>query len=369
MTRILVIEDEKAILEEVIDWLGFEDFEALGAPNGREGLEIAIDKLPDLIVCDITMPEMDGYQVLLELRKQPETALIPFIFMTARADRSFMRHGMELGADDYVTKPFSRAELLAAIRSRLERQQTISEAHSRDLDSAKIKLSNLVASELRTPLASVTKVKQIIEHQIEQLSPDEIKDLLETLSIGTERLHHLVEQMVYLTYLETGQLSHPTVFSNPSVVYMWQIIPSVVDLSRRFADQNRDQEIRLDIRDGEAAVVADTPALKHALAELVANALNVSPPDSNVSIAEWKTDKSVWVSVVDQGMGMTPEEQMKELLPFRPINQGTPQDGAGMGLTIAARIIAAHGGEMTVHAIEGKGTQIIACLPLLGASQ
>ncbi len=366
MKRILVIEDEAAILEEVMDWLGFEEFEAAGASNGRLGLEAALEKVPDLIVCDITMPEMDGYQVLLELRKHPETALVPFIFLTARADRSFMRHGMELGADDYVTKPFSRAELLAAIRSRLERHQNIAEIHGRSLDDAKIKLSSLVANELRSPLSSVNKVKQIIEQQIDQLSPSEIKDLLETLSLGTERLHHLVEQMVYLTYLETGQLSRSIIFEKPSVVYMWQVIPSVVDLARRFADRNSDRDINLDVRDGDAAVIANTPALKHALAELIANALNESQQSGGVSVSEWKNEKSAWISIIDQGTGLTPAEKARAMMPFQ--SRGQAQEELSLGLTIAQRILEAHGGEMTIEAVEGKGTQIIVSLPLLGAT-
>lgn len=366
MIRILVIEDEAAILEEVLDWLGFEDYEAVGASNGRLGLESALAKVPDLIVCDITMPEMDGYQVLLELRKHPETTLVPFIFLTARADRSFMRHGMELGADDYVTKPFSRSELLAAIRSRLERHQNIAETHERSLEEAKVKLSSLVANELRSPLSSVNKVKQVIEQQIDQLSQGEIKDLLETLSLGTERLHHLVEQMVYLTYLETGQLSRAIIFEKPSLVYMWQIIPSVVDLARRFADRNNDQEIKLDVRDGDAAVIANTPALRHALAELIANALNESLQNSGVSVSEWKTEKSVWISILDHGTGLTPAEKARAMMPFQ--SRGQAQEDMSLGLTIAQRILEAHGGEMTVDAIEGKGTQVTISLPLLGGA-
>jgi two-component system, sensor histidine kinase and response regulator len=368
MRRILVIEDEEAILEEVLDWLAYEEFEAVGAANGRLGLDAALATPPDLIVCDITMPEMDGYQVLLELRKHKETSLVPFIFLTARADRSFMRHGMELGADDYLTKPFSRAELLAAIRSRLERHQTIADVHERGLEETKIKLSNMVANELRAPLSSVNKVKQIIEHQIEQLSADEVKDLLQTLSVGTERLHHLVEQMVYMTYLETGQLSHPQIFEKPSLVYMWQIVPSVVDLARSFADRNRAQEIKLDIRNGDAAVIADTAALKHALAELIANALNQSNDEQGVSVTQWKTEKSVWISIVDKGMGVPPVEQLQALLPYHAINQsGQDADEKGLALTISEQIIAAHGGEMTLNPVEGEGTQIVICLPLLGA--
>ncbi|MBN1965567.1 MAG: response regulator, partial [Anaerolineae bacterium] len=106
MTRVLVIEDEEPIRENIIEILEMEEFEAVGAANGLLGVEAAQENPPDLIICDITMPGLDGYEVLLQLRQDTATASIPFVFLTARADRSFMRHGMELGADDYLTKPF-----------------------------------------------------------------------------------------------------------------------------------------------------------------------------------------------------------------------------------------------------------------------
>lgn len=117
--KILIIEDEDTIREEVADWLLFEEYEVVSACNGREGVEMAISALPDLIVSDINMPEIDGYEVLQTLQMQPTTAMIPFIFLTARTDRQSMRYGMDLGADDYLTKPFSHSELMNAIQSRL----------------------------------------------------------------------------------------------------------------------------------------------------------------------------------------------------------------------------------------------------------
>lgn len=359
MPRVLVIEDEHAILEEVLDWLKFEGFESKGAPDGKQGVEIAQTWHPELIVSDITMPEMDGYQVILELRKDPKTALIPLIFLTARADRSFMRHGMELGADDYVTKPFTRAELLSSIRSRLSRTQKIAEIHESELEDAKTKLTRLVAHELRTPLSSVRVVKDIIERQLDQLDHDEIKDLMGTLGSGTERLHHLIEQMVYLTYLETGKLSHAAVFERPVVTYMWQVMPAIVDLARRFTYRNRDLSVDLEVRDSEASIIADIPALKHSIAEIISNAINFSPKDGIVSVKEWKADGSVWISVADTGKGMSAEDQKKALEPFTQINrEKVEQQGIGLGLTIAKRIVEIHGGELTIHSQEGKGTQV-----------
>ncbi|MBZ0299547.1 MAG: response regulator, partial [Anaerolineae bacterium] len=110
MTKILVVEDEAPLRESIVDTLSFEGYEVVQAEDGRKGLTCAQVEQPDLVVCDIAMPELNGYELLLKLREDPETATLPFIFLTARADRPFMRHGMELGADDYLTKPFTHAD-------------------------------------------------------------------------------------------------------------------------------------------------------------------------------------------------------------------------------------------------------------------
>ncbi len=144
MTTILVIEDEQAIRQNLLDLLEAEGFEAAGAENGRVGLERIFAKLPDLVVCDVTMPELDGHAVLRAVRGEPSTRALPFVFLTAKAERADLRAGMNLGADDYLTKPFSRTELLDAIRMRLRRA---AEAREREGDES----SSLLRAAPRAP--------------------------------------------------------------------------------------------------------------------------------------------------------------------------------------------------------------------------
>ncbi|NJL62652.1 MAG: EAL domain-containing response regulator [Methylacidiphilales bacterium] len=122
MTKILVIEDEVAVRENLLELLEAENFETIEAENGQIGIEKAICETPDLILCDLMMPEIDGFGVLTSIRSEPRTATIPFIFLTAKSAKGDFRQGMDLGADDYITKPFTRAELLSAIISRLSKQ-------------------------------------------------------------------------------------------------------------------------------------------------------------------------------------------------------------------------------------------------------
>ncbi|NMF66180.1 EAL domain-containing response regulator [Brasilonema octagenarum] len=134
MTKILVIEDEKLVRENIIDLLAAEDFDTIAAANGRIGLDLALSQTPDLILCDLMMPEVDGYGVLTRLREKPVTASIPFIFLTAKSARTDFRQGMDLGADDYLTKPFTRTELLNAIASRLTKQASLAKQVSTKFD-------------------------------------------------------------------------------------------------------------------------------------------------------------------------------------------------------------------------------------------
>ncbi|MUL38596.1 response regulator transcription factor [Gloeocapsopsis dulcis] len=132
MKKILVIEDEPPVRANIVDLLEFEDFEVVSAENGFLGALWAQEHLPDLIICDVMMPEINGYEVLHALHQDPMTATIPFIFLTAMADKADIRHGIEQGADDYLTKPFSADELLGAIATRLAKHETVMQQYNQE---------------------------------------------------------------------------------------------------------------------------------------------------------------------------------------------------------------------------------------------
>ncbi|WP_036481419.1 response regulator transcription factor [Myxosarcina sp. GI1] len=138
MTKILVIEDELFVRENITELLEAEDFEVFSTENGILGVLWAQENLPDLVICDIMMPEISGHDVLIEMRQSPSLALTPFIFLTAMADKADQREGMELGADDYLTKPFTRDELLGAIEVRLEKQQKLLEKYDSEHQRAEM---------------------------------------------------------------------------------------------------------------------------------------------------------------------------------------------------------------------------------------
>jgi CRP-like cAMP-binding protein/CheY-like chemotaxis protein len=152
--KVLIIEDNDDIRENVVEILMLAGYDAYAANNGKAGVELAIKLVPDIILCDIMMPELDGYGVLYMLNKNPDTAAVPFIFLTAKAERVDLRKGMEMGADDYLTKPFDDMDLLKAIEVRLEKKEQQKSYYSQSLD----RLGSLIAK--NTGLAELKKIIQ-----------------------------------------------------------------------------------------------------------------------------------------------------------------------------------------------------------------
>ncbi|MFA5245536.1 MAG: response regulator, partial [Pedobacter sp.] len=175
--KILIIEDNEDIRESSIEILELAGYDVLQAENGKIGVEIAQQQLPDMILCDIMMPELDGYGVLYLLSKNHETANIPFIFLTAKAERSDMRKGMEMGADDYLTKPFDDMELLNTIESRFHKKEKLNAFYSKSFEGLKLLANqNQGLDELQKIIAD-RKVKQVRKKQIIYYEGDTISGI------------------------------------------------------------------------------------------------------------------------------------------------------------------------------------------------
>jgi FOG: EAL domain len=158
MLKILVIEDDELIRETLLQLLESHSYRVIVAQNGRVGVQMALSEIPDLILCDVQMPEQDGYEVLRTLRQNSLAATIPFIFLTAQGGKTDFRRGMELGADDYLTKPFTKAELLGAIASRLSKRQTITQPLTVALQQAEARLKDLANDSTITNAVSPEKL-------------------------------------------------------------------------------------------------------------------------------------------------------------------------------------------------------------------
>jgi two-component system, OmpR family, alkaline phosphatase synthesis response regulator PhoP len=173
MVQILVIEDELSVRENIVDLLEAEDYRVVTTENGFMGLIWASEHMPDLIISDVMMPEIDGHDILRALRQNPVTAAIPFIFLTALSDKNDIRHGMNLGADDYLTKPYARIDLLNAIASRIEKNKTLAQP---TLHNAREAVAVTPADVLKQQFDNAAPKIHVAIHMLKDLQPGVRRD-------------------------------------------------------------------------------------------------------------------------------------------------------------------------------------------------
>lgn len=215
MVKILVVEDEVEIRANLLELLTLEGYEVIGADNGVTGLVGAMEYHPDLILCDVMMPELNGYDVLAALRQDPKTALIPFVFLTAFADKGDVRQGMDLGADDYLTKPFTCAEVLGAVETRLKKQAMITEQHQtqaaqviakqqqvkqfRDaLDKEKVELITDVRRKIKGTVLKLNRVTQVLQALPEGPERNQGLDLIQGVCAAEIKMLTRIPNFEYL---------------------------------------------------------------------------------------------------------------------------------------------------------------------------
>src|SRR5688572_11378259 len=170
MQKILVIEDTPDVRELITDTLRFNGYETVCAADGEAGIQAALAHLPDLILCDVQMPRKDGFEVLADLRRRPSTATIPFVFLTGQSDKFHMRQGMNLGADDFLAKPFMLQELMAAVKARLKKHETVTARSDEKLSQQRDSISLALPHELMTPLNGIIGFSSILMSDAATLS-------------------------------------------------------------------------------------------------------------------------------------------------------------------------------------------------------
>jgi diguanylate cyclase (GGDEF)-like protein len=196
MKKILIIEDEEMIRINLKELLEVEDFEVWEAENGEEGIKLAQVHQPDLILCDVMMPRLNGYAVLQQLRCDPLTATIPFIFMTALAERSNIRKGMELGADDYISKPCTATELLKAIRVRLEKHSIVKQHYQIQVQKVQDQLKQLIYIDNITNLPNRLALREQFENVKQTLNSEKFR-LIPIISVNIDRFRRINESWGY----------------------------------------------------------------------------------------------------------------------------------------------------------------------------
>lgn len=359
MKKILVIEDEKELLENLAFFLTLEDYDVYSANNGENGISIAFDIIPDLIICDINMPGIDGYEVLKQIRTNSNTRTTPFIFLTAHSEKSFFRQGMDLGADDYVSKPYTDAEILSAVRTRLEKHKAILDIHQNRIEDLRKSIASTLPHELKTPLSVILAYSDILASSHQELDADEIVSIAKSMNSAGKRLHRLFDNYIYYTELFEYQL--------PESIQK--------DLLTKYADQSikritnsidaRYPKVQIMI---EKLPIARLKIITHhfdkLIEELVENAFKFSSENTTISISATINHKNYLLSIKNTGVEFT-QDQIENIGGFMQFNRKyIEQQGIGLGLAIVKKILDLYDSNLKIYSSNGQ-TEVVVDLPLI----
>jgi two-component system, sensor histidine kinase and response regulator len=345
MIEILVIEDEDDIRDSILDILEAEMFQAIAAPNGKIGLDLALEHKPNLIICDVNMPELDGFNVITTLRQEPGFALTPFIFLTAMADRDSLRQGMKLGADDFLNKPVTRKALLEAVNTRLSKQAIINQQTSAKLDALRSNISLSLPHELITPLSGILGLAGILIDEHTTIKPGEILEIAQDIAAAGNRLNRLIQNFITYAGLEISSTGNFAPDRTEQPTQVADVITRIATNKAKLA--NRAADLRLDLED--AIVAIPEMKLHKILEELIDNAFKYSNAGTPVNISSQKVANLLSINICDRGRGMT-AEQIADVGGYMQFERKLyEQQGAGLGLAIAKRMTELYGGQFKIE--------------------
>lgn len=363
--KILVVEDEPTILENILETLELEGFEVRGAPNGMVGVQEATEYAPNLVICDIMMPELDGYDVLTRIRSNPSLAGTPFIFLTAKAERQDMRKGMELGADDYLIKPFTTSELLAAVEARFERQSDITEPLAAQIDTLRDNITRSLPHELRTPLTGILGYTELLMMGTEDMPDTEIQSMVHQIHDSSLRLHRLIEKYLMFAQVQLALNDHARV-ERWRNTHQCQAANEVKNAANnKAAEANRSQDLVLDIQPVTVRVLGEN--MKAIAEELIQNAFKFSNPNTKVEVSLRPNGNMAELTVIDHGRGMS-ESEIENMGAYMQFQRAFyEQQGLGLGISITKNLVAIYNGTFHVDSVPEAYTAITIKLPLVSS--
>jgi len=357
---ILVVEDDKALLNGVNDLLEMAGYKVMKAGDGVEALNLLKTggDRPDLIVSDIFMPNMDGYELLTAVRSHPEWISIPFIFLTAKGEKKDIRDGKLRGVDDYLVKPFDYEDLIVSIERGLNRHDELLEWQDSRMENLRQRILKVINHEFRTPLTYIVAYADLLENSNHFEQSDELRQYIRGIMDGTDRLSRLVENFLILAELESGYGFATYERRKGEIKSIYDIVEKVTDRAKIYAE-SRKVRIDKDLSGTLPRFVGDEIYLQTAIFQFVENAIKFSPKGEGavVNIKVHTEGDELVISVCDQGPGI-PTEKQKELfeLFYQVDRDKTEQQGSGAGLAIVRHVAKLHGAKIKVKSAVGFGS-------------
>ena len=381
---ILIVDDTPANLDVLSETLGAVGYDVSIATTGERALKQLERKSPDLILLDITMPDMDGFEVCQKLKANPTTRNIPVIFITALTDTDKKINGFELGAVDYITKPFQELEVLARVKTHLQLRRLTQNLEQEvamkvfSLEQAKqaaetankaksLFLANM-SHELRTPLNAVLGITEGLQDEVFGSINEQQMKALQTIESSGTHLLELINDILDVAKIESGQLE---LSCNPTAVA--PLCQSSLAFIKPLAQKKRIQ-LNTKLPQNLPELLVDERRIRQVLINLLNNAVKFTPDGGSVSLAvqasplnQNTTDSQNFlrIAVIDSGIGIAPENFDKLFQPFVQIDSSLNRHyhGTGLGLSLVKRIVDYHGGQVRVSSEVGVGSCFTVDLP------
>lgn len=363
--KILIVDDvtSNVLLLKIL--LTNEKFQICTASNGHQCVEVARSEHPDLILLDVMMPELNGFDTAVILKKDPLTADIPIIFLTALNSPSDLVHGFQVGAHDFLTKPFNKEELIMRVMHQISlvaAKRYIIEQNEKlkRIISNRDKMYSVIAHDLRSPMASIRMVLNLC---VNVVTPDmvgeEIFGLLDKANRESEETHDLLDNLLKWTKSQTGRLE--VAYQN---LELDDIVPGVVDIFTMIAEMKK---IKLQYIPSEEhlKVRADNDMMKTVVRNFISNAIKFTPEGKGIEVYYKKSGEFAKISVRDHGVGIAPD-RIDTLFHKGETTYGTGgEEGSGLGLQLCADFARKNGGDVMVESTLGEGSTFSFLVPLL----
>ncbi len=364
--KLLVVDDVQTNVLLLKALLGKEGYGILVANNGQEALEVIRNENPDLILLDVMMPGMDGFEVAERLKSEEFRCEIPIIFLTALDDTQSIVNGFKLGVGDFISKPFRKEELMVRIKPQLSlvaARRIIEEKNEelRKTIAGRDKMYSVIAHDLRSPMASMKMLLNTIMMSVEKdkIDPD-IFDMLEMSNKTSEEVFSLLDNLLKWTKSQLGKL---TVI--PQKLDISGLADGVVEVMNSVAEVKHIKLIRTDHE--SFFVYVDIEMIKSILRNLISNAVKFSNPDSEIKVGIKAEDGKVIVSVTDSGKGIKKEDQhklLKDSTHFTTYGTNS-EEGSGLGLLLCRDFARKNGGELWFESEENLDSVFSFSLPQL----
>lgn len=362
--KILIVDDvvSNVLLLKIL--LTNEKYQVCTANCGNMAIEQAKAEKPDLILLDVMMPDITGFDAAQILKKDPETAHIPIIFLTALNNPSDLVHGFQVGANDFLTKPFNKEELVVRVfhQIKLVAATRIIERQNAELRATignRDKMYSVIAHDLRSPMASIRMVLNLVAASASpELIGQEMYDLLDKANKESEDVHDLLDNLLKWTKSQTGRL---TVVRQD--LDLNDIIPGVVDIFEMIA-QNKHIKLNYQTSAPSVIVTADNDMLKTVVRNFMSNAIKFTPENGSIDINLSTEGDYAKVSVRDHGVGIAPE-RLSSIFNKGETTYGTGgEEGSGLGLQLCQDFATKNGGSCTVESVLGEGSTFSVLVPL-----